>query len=489
MRRLLLCLLLATTLAAVAGSTPSAGASVPSASVPNGPGLRLPPSWTHPPLVPERRSYDQLLALWQQAGTAYGIPWQVLAAINKVESNFGRNMGPSSAGALGWMQFMPSTWLRWGVDANADGVASPWTPEDAIYAAARYLAAAGGTTDIRRGVFAYNHADWYVDEVLQLAQLFGDDGADFGAGLDAGLFGSGLPTTAAGPKLVFRIDDIQKRIAKARARVTRAQQALVQARRDADKLNWKILDAEQKAGNPGLTDAQFRKADARVSELTARQDASGEQIQRYEDRLDYEVTRLDELKKEAATTEPAVGFSAPVGAAFGGAISSGDYVFPVGGGPSAVSVGHTHHDYPAADIAAPEGSPVYALSDAVVLDAWPSPSGNCGIGLKLRSVDGHDYVYCHLAYLEPSVQPGAALSAGASVGLVGQTGHATGPHLHLQYSPTSEGYPQASAWFESFAGRAFSWQDAPTPAPAAATAPATGKVFDVVDSDVVTFTR
>ena len=105
-------------------------------------------------------------ALWQHAGAAYGIPWQVLAAINKVESNFGRNMGPSSAGAIGWMQFMPSTWLRWGVDANGDGVADPWNPTDAIFSAARYLAAAGGTTDLYRGVYAYNHADWYVHEVL-----------------------------------------------------------------------------------------------------------------------------------------------------------------------------------------------------------------------------------------------------------------------------------------------------------------------------------
>src|SRR4030081_2974158 len=70
------------------------------------------------------------------------------------------------------MQFMPSTWQRWGMDANGDGLADPWDPHDAIYAAARYLAAAGGQSDISRAVFAYNHAQWYVDEVLQLAQAF-----------------------------------------------------------------------------------------------------------------------------------------------------------------------------------------------------------------------------------------------------------------------------------------------------------------------------
>jgi len=71
------------------------------------------------------------------------------------------------------MQFMPSTWVRWGVDANGDGVADPWNPTDAVFSAARYLAAAGGSTDLYRGVYAYNHADWYVREVLSLADVYG----------------------------------------------------------------------------------------------------------------------------------------------------------------------------------------------------------------------------------------------------------------------------------------------------------------------------
>src|SRR5437764_14700139 len=155
-------------------STPAAG--LPSAEAPNAPGS-IAYSLTRP-AAPQVLSYPQLLGVWQQAGAAYGIQWQALAAINKVESNFGRNMGPSSAGAIGWMQFMPSTWERWGVDANGDGVADPWNAEDAIYAGARYLAAAGGAQDISRAVLAYNHAQWYVDEVLQLAHTFGARGAD-----------------------------------------------------------------------------------------------------------------------------------------------------------------------------------------------------------------------------------------------------------------------------------------------------------------------
>ena len=68
---------------------------------------------------------------------------------------------------------MPATWDMYGVDANGDGVKDPFNPVDAIFAAARYLKAAGADSDIRRAVFAYNHADWYVDSVLMRAQVIG----------------------------------------------------------------------------------------------------------------------------------------------------------------------------------------------------------------------------------------------------------------------------------------------------------------------------
>ena len=107
--------------------------------------------------------------------------------------------------------------------------------------------------------------------------------------------------------------------------------------------------------------------------------------------------------------------------------ATGNYVFPVGGGPSVVSVSHYHHDYPAADIAAPEGSPLYALSDGTVLYAWSSAIRAAAIGFTMQTTDGQTWTYCHLSYLEPAVTPGAQLAAGDPVGLVGQTGHATGP--------------------------------------------------------------
>ena len=104
-----------------------------------------------------------LLPIYQAAGIEYGVRWEVLAAINEIETDYGRNLNVSTAGAVGWMQFMPSTWKRYGVDANDDGRKDPYNPVDAIFAAARYLKAAGADQDVRSAIFAYNHADWYVD--------------------------------------------------------------------------------------------------------------------------------------------------------------------------------------------------------------------------------------------------------------------------------------------------------------------------------------
>ncbi len=97
----------------------------------------------------------------------------MLAAINEIETDYGRDLSVSSAGAVGWMQFLPSTWKTWGVDGNGDGVADPYNPVDAIFSAARYLHAAGASRNLGQAVFAYNHASWYVQSVLLRAQLIG----------------------------------------------------------------------------------------------------------------------------------------------------------------------------------------------------------------------------------------------------------------------------------------------------------------------------
>ncbi len=97
----------------------------------------------------------------------------MLAAINEVETDYGRDLNVSSAGAEGWMQFLPSSWARYGVDANGAGYEDPYNPADAIFAAARYLAAAGGAQHIRAAMYSYNHSAAYVEAVMLRAQLLG----------------------------------------------------------------------------------------------------------------------------------------------------------------------------------------------------------------------------------------------------------------------------------------------------------------------------
>jgi murein DD-endopeptidase MepM/ murein hydrolase activator NlpD len=475
MRRVLLGFALAAVTVASTASAdtfrllPTTPTNLPSASVPNQPGqITVPTPISAPPAMPQTVSFQQLVALWQNAGAAYGIPWEVLASINKVESNFGRNMGPSSAGAVGWMQFMPGTWDRWGLDADGDGTADPWNPQDAIYAAARYLAAAGGTQDLSRAVLAYNHAQWYVDEVLQLARTFAGGGAD---------------TTYRLDRLQVSLEGFQKDVAKANrqlASALRVQRALANAeqrwqkRADAAQLLSRQLDLQKAATQLGV---RANAAELRVAALRA-------EVQRSAGALEQARTRA----------QSSFSWSSASAALLGSPVSNDSgYVFPVGGGPSIVSVSHHHHDYPAADIAAPEGAPVYALADSVVLRSWAQPDPTCGIGLSLRASDGQEWTYCHLSYLDPQVVAGAVLSAGQSVGLVGQTGDATGPHLHLQIDPATH-YPQLEPWFERFAGTAFRWQDAPTPervsqGPVFAAVPNGPSEGSGAAGDVIRFTR
>jgi murein DD-endopeptidase MepM/ murein hydrolase activator NlpD len=137
-----------------------------------------------------------LLPIFQAAGTAYGIPWQVLAAINEVETDYGRDLSVSSAGAEGWMQFLPSEWAQYGIDANGDGWEDPYNPADAIFAAARYLRAAGGSTNIKAAIFSYNHSQSYVESVMLRAQLLGGTPSEL-LGAITGLTEARFPVHAA----------------------------------------------------------------------------------------------------------------------------------------------------------------------------------------------------------------------------------------------------------------------------------------------------
>jgi hypothetical protein len=115
---------------------------------------------------------DQLEVM-QQVSFQTGIPWQIFAAIAKVESDFGRNMATSSAGAIGYGQFMPATWAAYGTDGNGDGIADPYDFHDVIPAMGRYLLASGAPADMPHALYAYNHSWAYVDHVLAYAAAYG----------------------------------------------------------------------------------------------------------------------------------------------------------------------------------------------------------------------------------------------------------------------------------------------------------------------------
>jgi soluble lytic murein transglycosylase-like protein len=125
--------------------------------------------------------YERYVQIYKASAKRYGFEddWYVLAAVGQVESNHGENMGPSSAGAMGPMQFLPSTWERYGLDGNKDGDANIMDPEDAIPAAASYLRAGGAPEDWYKALYTYNRAGWYVRQVLGIAEVYRQqDGRD-----------------------------------------------------------------------------------------------------------------------------------------------------------------------------------------------------------------------------------------------------------------------------------------------------------------------
>jgi membrane-bound lytic murein transglycosylase B len=105
-----------------------------------------------------------LVRWYREAELRFHVPWRVLAAVNFVESAFGKLRSASAAGAQGPMQFTPSTWRTYGLGGNVHD------PHDAILGAANYLRAAGATRSIRRGLYAYNPSPLYVDAVLRYAR-------------------------------------------------------------------------------------------------------------------------------------------------------------------------------------------------------------------------------------------------------------------------------------------------------------------------------
>ena len=142
----------------------------------------------------------------------------MLASINRIETAFGTNLNVSSAGALGWMQFIPSSWRAYGVDANEDGRKDPYNPVDAICAAGPLPEGRrGAEEDLRDAIFAYNHADWYVDEVLLYANQYAKLPDDLVGSLTGLTEGAHFPVAAD----ARYADDISEREALERSKTNR----------------------------------------------------------------------------------------------------------------------------------------------------------------------------------------------------------------------------------------------------------------------------
>jgi murein DD-endopeptidase MepM/ murein hydrolase activator NlpD len=148
-----------------------------------------------------------LIPIYKAAARRYRLPWQILAAINAVETDYGRDVSTSVAGAIGWMQFEPATWLQYGVSVTGSGQPNPYDPMDAIFSAARYLAANGAPDHLREALFAYNHALWYVDAVLWRAQLIGRRSFEMKGYATGRAGGYALPLDARYMQTLGRTDD------------------------------------------------------------------------------------------------------------------------------------------------------------------------------------------------------------------------------------------------------------------------------------------
>lgn len=129
------------------------------------------PAWR---IIPSAPAGD-LLGFYREAEAATGVGWNYLAAINLIETKFGSIAGLSSAGAQGPMQFMPETWAAYGNGTDVN------SPRDSIMAAGRYLADSGFATNPGRAIYAYNHANEYVNAVTDYAAIMAADPAAFGA--------------------------------------------------------------------------------------------------------------------------------------------------------------------------------------------------------------------------------------------------------------------------------------------------------------------
>jgi murein DD-endopeptidase MepM/ murein hydrolase activator NlpD len=429
------------------GSTtaPSTNPAAGAAPTPTTPGFTVAPSGPAIVGVPNFfidnfRIPPFLLPIYQAAGIQYSVPWQVLAAINEIETDYGRNLSVSSAGALGWMQFMPSSWAMYGVDANGDGVKDPYNPVDAIFAAARYLKAAGADTDLSQAIFAYNHAEWYVQSVLLRARVIGGMPADLVGsltGLTQGHFPVAARSTYAGG-----LD------ANAATRRVRSGNAAVPVDGDPSRHTINIF---ARAGAPAIAvnDGRVVKLgkNAQLGRFVVLQDVYGNRYtyghlasvaSKYPvpkpHAQDAAVSNeLERPKADAKPTVPATsGAQKPVNAPSG----SGGKQRVAAKPDAATSSTHAPVVTKERLFAHPERPAAYAAGGQRQLAELGQPLESFdGYFTEALALDPHDYL------LKP-LQRGSSVIAGTILGRIGKTDPALAPHVEFAIRPAGRGAPQ-----------------------------------------------
>jgi len=348
-----------------------------------------------------------LLPIFQAAGAAYGIPWQVLAAINEVETDYGRDLSISSAGAEGWMQFLPSSWAQYGVDANGDGYKDPYNPADAIFAAARYLRAAGGDGNIRDAIFSYNHSQAYVSSVMLRAQLLGGTPSEL-LGAITGLTEARFPVYATAH---FADGFPTVRTRKGGSRTLPG--TTIYAPAGSPVIASQDGEVEQVGDSPAL---------GRYVRL---RDAYGNQ---------YTYARLGSLQRVYPVIEPRVDSK----------VSAGVQAAPREPAPSGPATAGEQPRSPVSEGATVSG---LALGAAASLESAPSqtpaPAGAPAQSATPQTVaphvqafrEGSSEVYLH------ALRPGVQVIAGTVLGHVASTGGSEEPHIVFQIRPAGPDAP------------------------------------------------
>ena len=400
-----------------------------------------------------------LIPIYQAAGIEYQVPWQVLAAINEIETDYGRNLSVSSAGAVGWMQFLPSTWKRWAVDANGDGVADPYNPVDAIFTAARYLHAAGASTNLSQAIFAYNHADWYVQSVLLRAKLIGGIPSQL-IGALTGLVQGHFPVAAPAKYA----DDSVLRLAKER---TQGSNAAVPINTDPSSTGTSIF---AKTGSPviAVNDGKILKVgdNAKLGHYILLQDATGNV---------YTYSQLGSVSSKYPVPKPvklnpkdlAKELAAPAGKPPTSAASAGSQVTKLASTPatkgsatkaSATKSAPTTSSAGAApqSTTATTGTQTTSLATPMVkerLFANPARPGSYAAGGDLQLKNSSQTISSfrnyfadtlHLGRNQYTLEPlkaGSIVVAGTILGRIGGRSQGVSPHLYFQVRPAGKHAP------------------------------------------------